>query len=308
MATDTILLGVDGGGTRCRARLCAPSGARLADAVTGPANIRLGFKTAMIAVMAATEECLDQAGLSKRELNRITACLALAGASEPTQLALARRHKYPFAHTILVTDAQAACVGAHRGGDGGVIVAGTGSIGWGQLKGRQHRVGGWGLPISDEGSGAWIGREALRRVLWAHDGRVPWTGLLDDLFTHFRRDPHAIVRWTTRASPRDYGSFAPLVVSHAGKQDAVAIELMRRAGGHIDALAARLLSADVRPLALVGGLADAMAQWVSSDTRKHLIQPAGDALDGAVALARVAAESEAPSAPFPKFVRDLSRL
>jgi len=292
MPIDTLLLGVDGGGTRCRARLCAASGARLADAVTGPANIRLGFKPAMIAVMSAVEQCLDQAGLAKSNLNRITACLALAGASEPTQLALARRHKYPFAHTILVTDAQAACVGAHRGADGGVIIVGTGSIGWGELKGRQHRVGGWGLSISDEGSGAWIGCEALRRVLWAHDGRVPWTGLLDDLFTHFRRDPHAIVRWTTRASPRDYGSFAPLVVSHARKQDAVAIELMQRAAGHIDALAARLLSADVRPLALVGGLAEAMAQWVSSDTRRHLIQPAGDALDGAIALARVAAEGQ----------------
>jgi len=83
----------------------------------------------MIAVMSATEECLDQAGLPKRDLSRITACLALAGASEPTQLALAKRHKYPFAHTILVTDAQAACVGAHAGEDGGVIVVGTGTIG-----------------------------------------------------------------------------------------------------------------------------------------------------------------------------------
>jgi glucosamine kinase len=295
MPIDTLFLGVDGGGTRCRARLSAASGARLADAVTGPANIRLGFKTAMIAVMSATEDCFDQAGLSKRDLNRITACLALAGASEPTQLALARRHRYPFAQTILVTDAQAACVGAHRGGDGGVIIVGTGTIGWGELKGRQHRVGGWGLPISDEGSGAWIGCEALRQVLWAHDGRVPWTGLLDDLFNHFRRDPHAIVRWATRASPRDYGSFAPLVVSHATRQDAAAIELMRRAAGHIDALAARLLSADVRPLALVGGLAEAMAQWVSPDTRLHLIQPAGDALDGAIQLARLAAETREPA-------------
>ena len=248
----------------------------------------------MIAVMSATEECLDQAGLSKRELNRIVACLALAGASEPTQLALARRHKYPFARTILVTDAEAACVGAHRGGDGGVIIVGTGTIGWGELKRRQHRVGGWGLPISDEGSGAWIGCEALRRVLWAHDGRIPWTGLLDDLFNHFRRDPHAIVRWATRASPRDYGSFAPLVVSHASKQDTTAIELMRHAAGHIDALAERLLSADVRPLALFGGLADAMEQWISSETRMHLIQPAGDALDGAIHLARLAAESHEP--------------
>jgi glucosamine kinase len=291
MPIDTFLLGIDGGGTRCRARLCTAAGARLADAVTGPANIRLGFKTAMIAVMSATDECLDQAGLSKRELNRITACLALAGASEPTQLALARRHKYPFAQTILITDAQAACVGAHRGTDGGVIIVGTGTIGWGELKGRQHRVGGWGLLISDEGSGAWIGCEALRRVLWAHDGRVPWTGLLDDLFNHFRRDPHAIVRWTTRASPRDYGSFAPLVVSHASKQDPAATELMRRAAGHIDALAARLLSTGVRPLALAGGLAAEMEQWVSSETRLHLIQPAGDALDGAIQLARVAAEN-----------------
>jgi glucosamine kinase len=95
--------------------------------------------------------------------------------------------------------------------------------------------------------------------------------------------------------PRDYGSFAPLVVSHASKQDPIAIELMRRAAAHIDALAARLLAADVRPLALVGGLADAMAQWVAADTRMHLIQPVGDALDGAIALAGVAAESQQAS-------------
>jgi glucosamine kinase len=295
MQVGTLLVGVDGGGTRCRARLCAASGARLADAVTGPANIRLGFKPAMIAVMSAIEQCLEQAGLPKRDLGQITACLALAGASEPTQLALARRQRYPFAQTILATDAQAACVGAHRGGDGGVIIAGTGTIGWGERKGRQIRIGGWGLPVSDEGSGAWLGCEALRRVLWAHDGRVPWTGLLDELFNHFRREAHAIVRWTTRASPRDYGSFAPLVVSHASNQDPAAIELMRLAAGHIDALATRLLAADVCPLALVGGLSDIMAQWVSSDTRMHLIQPAGDALDGAIALARVAAESQKPS-------------
>jgi glucosamine kinase len=295
MQSGTLLIGVDGGGTRCRARLCAASGARLAGAVTGPANIRIGFKPAMIAVMSAVEQCLDQAGLSRHDLTRITACLALAGASEPTQLALARRHKFPFAQTILITDAQAACVGAHRGGDGGVIIVGTGTIGWGELKDRQLRVGGWGLPVSDEGSGAWLGCEALRRVLWAHDGRIPWSGLLDELFNHFRRQPHAIVRWTTRASPRDYGSFAPLVVSHATRRDPVAIELMQCAAGHIDALAARLLSVDVRPLALVGGLADTMTQWVSPDTRMHLVQPAGDALDGAIQLARVAAESEEPS-------------
>ena len=53
-----------------------------------------------------------------------------------------------------------------------MIIAGTGSIGWAMVSGRQHRVGGWGLDVSDEGSGAWLGREVLRQVLWAHDGRI----------------------------------------------------------------------------------------------------------------------------------------
>ena len=287
----TLLVGVDGGGTRCRARLCAASGIRLADAVTGPANIRLGFKPAMIAVMSAIEQCLDQAGLSRRDLDRITACLALAGASEPTQLALARRQRYPFAQTILITDAQAACVGAHRGGAGGVIIVGTGTIGWGERNGRQFRVGGWGLPVSDEGSGAWLGCEALRRVLWAHDGRVQWTGLLSKLFDRFQHDPHAIVRWTLNASPRDFGTLAPLVVEYAKRGDSAGIELMQLAAGHIDALAARLVALGARRLALVGGLAPHIDQWISQSTRTYLVQPAGDALDGALQLARAAAEA-----------------
>ena len=63
-----------------------------------------------------------------------------------------------------------------------------GSIGWANLKGRHYRVGGWGLAVSDEGSGAWLGREALRRVLWAHDARIEWTPFLTTLFEQFRND------------------------------------------------------------------------------------------------------------------------
>ena len=147
--------------------------------------------------------------------------------------------------------------------------------------------------MSDEGSGAWLGCEALRRVLWAHDGRLEWTPLLSALFEQFRRDPHAIVQWTFKAAPRDFGSVAPPVVEAALRGDPAGIELMQLAAGHVDAVAERLAALGVRKIALVGGLAAHIQPWLSEQTRVHLAPPAGDALDGALQLARVAAESVA---------------
>jgi glucosamine kinase len=290
LKADLLLLGIDGGGTKCRARLCTPSGTLLGEAVAGPANIRLGLQASLTEVLRATSECLQQAGLNVDDLPRIAACLALAGASEPTALAAAQQEKYPFGHTTITTDAHAACVGAHRGRDGGVIICGTGSIGWAEIKGRHYRVGGWGLLVSDEGSGAWLGREALRRVLWAQDGRIGWTRLLRILFEQFRDDPHAIVRWTSDATPRDFGALAPHVVEYARNGDPVGIEIVQSAAAHIDALGNRLIALGAPRLALVGGLALHMRPWLSRGIQAHLVAPAGDALDGALQLARLDAD------------------
>jgi glucosamine kinase len=290
--SDLFLLGIDGGGTRCRARLCDRAGAKLGEGTGGPANIRLGVDQSFASVLQATTQCMSEAALSPRDTERVVACLALAGASEPAHLEAARRRRLPFRTAIFITDAQAACLGAHGRRNGGIIVVGTGTIGWAELNGRQHRVGGWGWPISDEGSGAWLGCEAVRRTLWAHDGRIPWSALLSSVFAKFRSDPHAIVRWMSAALPRDFATFAPDIVEHAAAGDPVAAELMRGAGGHIDALAQRLVARGVHRLALVGGLASAIEPWLPDATRRCLVAPLGDAVDGALQLARDAAESE----------------
>jgi glucosamine kinase len=289
---NVLLLGVDGGGTRCRARLCAFSGKILGEAETGPANLRLGQGQSFAAVFEAAALCLDRAGLSQQSLPRVVACLALAGASEPGHLAAAKERHHPFRKALFTTDAHAACIGAHGERDGGVVVAGTGSVGWAIVKGQTYRVGGWGLPISDEGSGAWLGCEALRRVLWAVDGRIPWSPLLHTLSADFANDAHAIVSWTATATPRDFGSLAPRVVDYAADGDVAAIELMELAAVYIDALAARLVAVGAVRLALVGGLARSLRPWLAAETTSHLVEPAGDALDGALRLARSTAESE----------------
>jgi glucosamine kinase len=284
-----LLLGIDGGGTRCRGRLATAAGATLAEAVSGPANIRYGMEESFAAVFQAGEQCLTGAGLSARDLQRVIACFALAGASEPSHRAAAERHAHPYRDAVVTSDAHAACVGAHAGRDGGVITIGTGSIGWATIGGRQLRIGGWGPAVSDEGSGAWLGREAMRRVLWAHDGLVQWTDLLTALFARFHADPHAIVQWSTHATPRDFGELAPLIVEQATARDSSAVELMRAAAAHIEAIATRLLAAGAPRLALLGGLAGPLEAWLTDETRRHLVPPAGDALDGALRLAGAAA-------------------
>jgi glucosamine kinase len=289
--TKVLLLGVDGGGTSCRARLCAFSGQLLGEAATGPANLRLGLQQSFSEILDAATQCLGQAGLPRSYLGKMVACLALAGASEPNFLAAAQSYPHPFRRAIVTTDAHAACIGAHGNNDGGVIVAGTGTVGWALVRGQTHRVGGWGLPISDEGSGAWLGCEAVRRLLWALDGRIAWTGLLRALGDKFGDDPHAVVAWAHAAAPGDFASLAPDIFDHATRDDPIARELISLAAGHIDVLADRLIAIGATRLALVGGCAPFLVPSLAERTKLHLVEPAGDALSGALHLARSVALS-----------------
>ena len=79
------------------------------------------------------------------------------------------------------------------------------------------------------------------------------------------------------------------VVDHAAHGDAAATELMQLAAVHIDALAARLVNAGAARLALVGGFGPSLKPWLAADTLSHLVEPEGDALDGALQVARSAA-------------------
>ena len=114
-----LFLGVDGGGTRCRARLTEVDGRMLGEGIAGSANIRLGLNESLSAVREAADQCLRQAGSTYRG-HAIVACLALAGACEPVTLTQAQTAPLPFDHVTFSSDARAACMGAHAGSDGGI--------------------------------------------------------------------------------------------------------------------------------------------------------------------------------------------
>ena len=106
MSRRLLFLGVDGGGTRCRARLADLEGHICGEGSAGPANIRLGLKKSFAAVVEASDQCLEVAKLGKEDVD-IIACLALAGASEPADLASALSYQLPFYRVIFTTDAGA---------------------------------------------------------------------------------------------------------------------------------------------------------------------------------------------------------
>ncbi len=162
VTTRALYLGVDGGGSRCRARIEDEYGAVLGEGGSGPATTRLGIDKAWHSVMSACAIAAEQAGLKPEDFALMHAGIGLAGLGRAGAEAILKEIVHPFASVRFISDGLAACLGAHGGADGAVVVAGTGSVGVGLIGGRELRFGGYGFPISDEGSGADIGLQAIR--------------------------------------------------------------------------------------------------------------------------------------------------
>lgn len=267
-------LGIDGGGTGCRAAVCDASGQILGQATSGPANVMSDPGTAWANILAAADQAAQAAGVRARDLHAV---LGLAGANTAK-----RSVELPFASARVVSDAEIALNGALAGQDGIAATVGTGSVFACQSGGVVRVIGGWGLVLGDEASGAWMGRELLSQAVRAADGLVPLSPLLAEV-TADLGGPEAIVRFAKDARPVDFGRFAPRIV--AAPADPVAADILADADRwvcrYIDQLQTGAL-----PLCFLGGLGAVFAARLAP-RYPGLIRPsAGTALDGALRLAR----------------------
>ncbi|TPK42413.1 N-acetylglucosamine kinase [Mesorhizobium sp. B2-5-4] len=290
MNTDTdYFLGVDGGGTGCRARLEDAQGMVLGQGLSGPATTRLGIEAALGSIAKAYGAAIDEAGFAPAETVRIHAGIGLAGIGRKGALEALRAIAHPFASIDFVSDGVGACLGAHSGQDGAIVIAGTGSIGLGFVEGRDLRAGGYGFPISDEGSGADLGLKAVQLALRAHDGRHERTALLAELMQRFAGDPMEAVAWMDRASATDYAALAPMVMRHADQGDPAGRRIVQSAAEQIDTLVRVLFEKGAPRVTLLGGLASPLEPWLSPDVRRRLKPADGDAVSGAIILAKKSA-------------------
>lgn len=286
---EPLFVGVDGGGTGCRARIEDAKRNLLGSGIAGPAALRIGVDRALTEVEKACSAAAEDAGLKADVLSSMHAAVGLAGVGRKGALEELLLRPHPFRSVIYAHDATIACIGAHGARDGGIVIIGTGSVGFAVVDGREARIGGYGFPISDEGSGADLGLHAIRMALRAYDERAVGTSLTRDVMLRFHNDPFEAVAWMDHANATDYATFAPLVMRHADSGDPVARGIIREAAEQIDELVRRLCEFGAPRVALLGGLATSMQPWLAPDVQRRLVPVEGDAVDGALHLARRAA-------------------
>jgi len=284
------LLAVDGGGSHCRVRLCDSNHNVLSEASAGSANVRLGADTVFKEILSATAQALKQANLTQDILKKTYVGMGLAGAVSPSLNDSIRKHPHPFAALHLENDAVIACLGAHQAQPGAIVILGTGScaiINHGDKVQQQFQtIGGWGLGISDQGSGAKLGLDFVRAALTGFEGITQNSPLIDTFMQTFNDSPLAVFQWCEQAKPKQYGSLVPMIIEHHQQNDPIACQLINNSINEATALIARTIELSATKVCLMGGYAQFIAPLLDYELKQHICSAQGDALDGGIYLAK----------------------
>ena len=260
------VLGIDGGGTKTQAAIADDDGRVRGVGLGGPSNYDdIGAELTRAHIGQAVAAARARAGLEDVPFD--AAFLGLAGVvSEHDHRAIRAiagdLRLAPDERVGVHHDCRIALAGGLSGRPGIVLIAGTGSSCYGvNAAGRDWRAGGWGQLIGDEGSGYWLGVQALRCAVCAYDGRGAATPLesavqralgLDDMNAIMHR------LYVAGMSRAEIAGLAPLVFAAAQAGDEVALGLVRQAAADLTAcvvaVAGRLGFDGGCEVALVGGL------------------------------------------------------
>ena len=227
----SLFLAIDAGGTKTRC-LLADESQVLGRATTGSVKLmRVGEAEASARLQAMLTEVSLAAGFALSEVAQT--CIGIAGLTIEAVRQWAEREigKSVGGSLLLAGDEEIALDGAFRGGPGILIIAGTGSNVLGRAAdGAMYQAGGWGPALGDEGSGFWIGQEALRAGFWAKDRGIA-TNLLTEIGEFWgAKSLGEIVEMANARPGPDFPALTPVVVRCAEAGDELAAAVLERAG------------------------------------------------------------------------------
>jgi N-acetylglucosamine kinase-like BadF-type ATPase len=299
-----IVLGVDAGGTKTVCQLADDEGRVLAE-VRGPSAHLPSLGPS--GVEAVLGELIGRA-LAGQAGRPAAICLGMAGVDQPREAEAIRRVLASLgqhAEALVVNDALIALEAGAPGQPGVVVVAGTGSIAYGRDAAyRAARTGGWGYVLADEGSGFWLGRQALRAVVRAEDRRGRPTALTARVLAHYGvARPKDLARevYQGGVKPSAIAKLAADVEAAAAEGDAVAIHILEGAAAELALMAESVvarLDLPEGPIVLAGGIfkvAPRLAAALTAELSRRVPRAPACVLDaepahGAVLLALALAE------------------
>ena len=231
-------LGIDGGGSQTTCVVGDEANVLGRGQSAGSNVLRVGQDGARDSLQRAIHSACMVARVDASKMQRTVAGVAGVGRPEIREFILTVLREAVGGDVAVVTDADAALHAAFGVRTGVVVVAGTGSIALGQDgRGSTARAGGWGWAISDEGSGPWIGRAAVREVFREHDA-----GQESQLEKSILRALHLSNReelvGAANAVPQpDFGVLLPGVIAASDAGDPVAMAIFTNAGRELAGLA-----------------------------------------------------------------------
>ena len=243
-----MYIGIDGGGTKTACTVCNDDlTARLASCTLGSCHIRqVGAAGIEHVLRDALDFCAPY--LTGIPASQVHVCIGLAGYGADTStradIEAAVVRACGAYDSFVTSDIDAAHAAALSGGDGIVVIAGTGSIALGKRGTRTQRCGGWGPRFGDEGSGYWIGQACLRAFSQQSDGRLACGPLLQLVRAHFGVtndfDVIGLIERENTNRRRSIAALTKVVVEAARQGDAAAIDILHTA--------ARMDAAMVEPI------------------------------------------------------------
>ncbi|HTW24563.1 MAG TPA: BadF/BadG/BcrA/BcrD ATPase family protein [Candidatus Baltobacteraceae bacterium] len=262
-ADATYFLGFDGGGTKTECILADSEGRVVGRSVGGPSNpLRAGYMRAWFALSEAADVVLSRQKITASHIRGVCAGLGGAGRSGVARRAAAFFERgFPNAAVRVTTDLEIALEAAFGAADGIILLAGTGSAGFGRGEnGKTARAGGRGPWFSDEGSAFDIGRRAFQAVVEAEEGRGPETALSKRIFKwHQASDWDHLLDHVSKNADDVFPRTFPLVAELAERGDEVSRRILSTAALSLANLAASVVdqlgwrNREI-PVAKVGGV------------------------------------------------------
>ncbi|MBO9589319.1 BadF/BadG/BcrA/BcrD ATPase family protein [Devosia sp.] len=302
-------LGVDGGGTNCRVRLADENLVTLAEVKNGRSNLQIDAgDPAYKAISDGTRDVFKAAGVDYAQTANTYACFGMAGGRMDTARAEFAARPWPFAGVKVYDDIDIAHAGALGGGEGGVVIIGTGSAAMSIVGGKRYQAGGWGFHIGDQMSGAILGRELARYTVEAEDGLAESSPLTKAVAGALGGDNQGIMTWSFATAmdlkllsddgtegcddaligraPGEYGKLMPLWFDYLEQNDPVALKLLDVQMGYIDTYVRWFKSHGAEVMAIVGGLGQRLFPRLTERYGNFVALPQFEPLHGAVLLAK----------------------
>jgi glucosamine kinase len=177
-------------------------------------------------------------------------------------------------------------LGAHGGQPGAIVIAGTGSIAESlRADGSRATVGGWGFRVDDEGSGGWLGLQAVRHGLAAFDGRANVSPLARRVWMHCGDERETLQSWCTEAGQFEFAQLARAVFE-CEASDPAAARLLQQATLALEDLALAIDPRGRLPLAVAGSIGERLTPRMRPALRARIVPAQAGAAEGALTLAR----------------------